>query len=73
MLPLYMLFYIIIRIYVFAKIFFLMFMTYFYPESYTIDTLTWWIYFLVFDIWLSQMLPDSKRVKKNDNDNESLS
>ena len=73
MLPLYMLFYILIRIYVFAKIFYLMFMTYFYPESYPIDTLTWWIYYLVFDIWISQMLSDSKRIKKNNNNDESLS
>jgi hypothetical protein len=60
MLPIYMFFYILIRIYVFAKVFFLMCMTYYYPESYPIDTLTWWMYFLIFDIWLEQMLPSNK-------------
>jgi hypothetical protein len=33
-----------------------------YPESYPISLLTWWIYFLIFDIWLEVMLPS----KKND-------
>ena len=60
MLPIYMFFYILIRIYVFAKVFFLMCMTYYYPESYPISTLTWWMYFLIFDIWLEQMLPSNK-------------
>lgn len=72
MLPLYMFFYILIRIYVFAKVFFLLFMTYYYPETYSIDTLTWWIYFLVFDIWLSHMLPNSKQETEKNND-ETLS
>ncbi len=55
-------FYVFVRIYVFAKIFYLLYVTSAYPESYPISLLTWWIYFLIFDIWLEVMLPS----KKND-------
>ena len=75
MLPFYVLFYILIRIYVFAKVFFLMWVTYYYPETYPISTLTWWIYFLIFDIWLSHMLPNTKSItlhKKENNDDTHL-
>jgi hypothetical protein len=41
-------------------------MTYYYPESHDINLLTWWIYFLIFDIWLISMLPDKKQIKNND-------
>ncbi len=37
-----------------------MYMTYYYPESFPISMLTWWIYFLIFDIWLETMLPNKK-------------
>ena len=63
---LYSFVYIIIRIFVFAKVFYLLCMTYYYPESHDINQLTWWIYFLIFDIWLISMLPDKKQIKNND-------
>ena len=63
---LYSFVYIIIRIFVFAKVFYLLCMTYYYPESHDINLLTWWIYFLIFDIWLMSMLPDKKQIKKDD-------
>ena len=74
MLPFYVLFYILIRIYVFAKVFFLMWVTYYYPETYPINNLTWWIYFLIFDIWLSHMLPNTKSItlNKKENNDETL-
>ena len=65
-LALYSFVYIIIRIFVFAKVFYLLCMTYYYPESHDINLLTWWMYFLIFDIWLMSMLPDKKQIKNND-------
>lgn len=44
-----------------------------YPESHDVSLLTWWIYFLIFDIWLLQMLPDKKTNQENKpNDNDIL-
>ena len=34
-------------------------MTNHYPSDYPIESLTWWIYFLVFDIWLELNLPQN--------------
>ena len=66
----YVFIHIIVRVYVFAKVFFLMCMCYLYPESYPISLLTWWIYFLIFDIWLETILPN-KQSQINNNDDES--
>jgi hypothetical protein len=60
MITFYRFFYTLVRIYIFAKIFYLLYMTSSYPESYPISMLTWWIYFLIFDIWLEIMLPTNK-------------
>jgi hypothetical protein len=44
-----------------------------YPESHDVNLLTWWIYFLIFDIWLLQMLPNKKTSQENkSNDNDIL-
>jgi len=59
----YRVFYILVRIYIFAKIFYLLTVTNLYPETYPISLLTWWIYFLIFDIWLEVILPN--KVEKN--------
>ena len=67
----YSLFYILVRIYIFAKIFYLLFMTSVYPESYPITVLTWWIYFLIFDIWLEVILPASKKYHSDKEKEES--
>jgi hypothetical protein len=66
---LYILFHILVRIFIFSKVLFLLFMTSSYPELYPISTLTWWIYFLIFDIWLEVVLPTSKKYKNNDENN----
>ena len=69
----YAIFYTLIRIFVFAKIFYLFIMTSQYPQSHDVSLLTWWIYFLIFDIWLLQMLPDKKTNQENKpNDNDIL-
>ena len=69
----YAFFYTIIRIFIFSKIFYLFIMTSQYPESHDVNLLTWWIYFLIFDIWLLQMLPNKKTSQENKpNDNDIL-
>jgi hypothetical protein len=67
MISFYRFFYTLVRIYIFAKVFYLLFMTSAYPESYPLSMLTWWMYFLIFDIWLEVMLPT-----KNDKKDEPL-
>lgn len=64
----------LIRIYIFAKVFYLMYMNYINPETYPISLLTWWIYFMIFDIWLDHLLTDKRpeKFKNEDNNNESL-
>lgn len=72
LLILYSLIHTFIRIYIFAKVFYLMCMTYYYPESYPISLLTWWIYFLIFDIWIDHLLSDKKIEKIVEKNDESL-
>jgi hypothetical protein len=61
-----------IRIYIFAKVFYLMCMTYYYPETYPISLLTWWIYFLIFDIWIDHLLNNKKIEKVIEKKDESI-
>jgi hypothetical protein len=42
----------IIKIFVFIKISYLLILTSFYPETYPLHLLNWWIYYLIFDVWL---------------------
>jgi hypothetical protein len=54
----------IIRIIIFLNVFYLLAMTSFYPESYPLSLLNWWIYYLIFDIWLLnniKILDDNKK------------
>ena len=41
-----------------------------YPESYPISVLTWWIYFLIFDIWLTVNIP-IKEIENIEKDEEN--
>jgi hypothetical protein len=29
------------------------------PEQYPLENITWWIYYLIFDTWLQQIIPNS--------------
>jgi hypothetical protein len=51
---------VIVRIYVFCKIIYLLYMTSQDPITYPIEMLTWWIYYLIFDIWLKSILPNEE-------------
>ena len=48
------------RIYIVCKIAYLLFMTQQNPQEFPMEKLTWWIYFLVFDIWLQFVLPPTE-------------
>ncbi len=47
-------------------------MTYYYPETYPISLLTWWIYFLIFDIWIDHLLNNKKIEKVIEKKDESI-
>lgn len=52
---------IVARIYIAIKILVLLYLSNLNPDLNPISDLTWWIYFLVFDIWLQQILPDNPK------------
>lgn len=49
----------LIRVYIMANVIYLLYLTKTDPEHCSLDRLTWWIYYLVFDIWLQFFLPMS--------------
>jgi len=57
----------VVRLYIVFKVGFLLYMTMTNPEEYPLDKMTWWIYFLVFDIWLMKIVDD--RIKENQSEN----
>jgi hypothetical protein len=57
---------IIVKLYIFCKITYLLYMTNADPINYPIDSLTWWIYLLVFDIWLQFVLPNNEDIDTNE-------
>lgn len=56
----------IVRIYIFCKIIYSLYLTSQDPVSYPIETLTWWIYFLIFDIWINSILPNNENKNSED-------
>ena len=48
---------IVARIYIATNIIVLLYLTNLNSDRHPISDLTWWIYFLVFDIWLQLILP----------------
>lgn len=68
---LYSFIYTIVRIYIFAKVFYLMCMNYYFPESYPISLLTWWVYFMIFDIWIYTILSTKNLNTSENKDNET--
>jgi hypothetical protein len=61
---------IILRIYIFAKLVYLFWMTSLYPENYPISLLTWWIYFLIFDLWLNCNVTTKDVYQNSDNEKD---
>lgn len=50
----------LIKFLIIIKMGYLFTMNYLYPEEYPLSNLTWWIYFLVFDIWVTLTLASTK-------------
>jgi hypothetical protein len=51
---------VIARIIVMFKFLMLLWFTIFYPKEYPTSVLTWWVYYMVFDMWMVLMLPTEK-------------
>ena len=51
---------VVVKIYIFAKISVILYLTKTNPQEHPINELIWWSSFLVFDLWLMKQLPDSK-------------
>lgn len=49
---------IVLRICVFVKVIYLLYMTKRFPSDYPMNDLIWWICYLCFDIWLQFILPN---------------
>ena len=62
-------FLLIFKLYIVFKVVYLLYMTHTQPETYPISCLTWWIYFLIFDIWLESLT--NKGVKDDLNGSEN--
>jgi hypothetical protein len=44
-------FFLVLRLVIMAKAMYLLYNCYFNPENYKIDSLTWYVYFFIFDMW----------------------
>ena len=57
------------RIIVMFKFIMLLWLTIFYPKDYPSSVLTWWVYYMIFDMWMILMLP-SDEMMPNDEDED---
>ena len=48
------------RIIVMFKFIMLLWLTIFYPKDYPSSVVTWWVYYMIFDMWMVLMLPTEK-------------
>jgi hypothetical protein len=51
----------LIKFLIIIKMWYLFTMNYLYPEEYPLSDMTWWIYFLVFDIWVMTTINSSTK------------
>ena len=54
-----MIFLVVIRIYVCYKVISGLIMNSVNPQQYPLDNIMWWIYYMIFDTWLQQIIPNS--------------
>lgn len=59
----------IARIVVMFKFVILLWLSVFYPKEYPSSILTWWVYYMIFDMWMVLMLP-SDEMMPNDEDED---
>lgn len=57
----------LLKFIIMIKIIYLFTMNWLYPNEFPLSNLTWWVYFLVFDIWVTLTLTSTK-----DEDDEQL-
>lgn len=57
----------LLKFIIMIKIIYLFTMNWLYPYEFPLSDLTWWVYFLVFDIWVTLTLTSTK-----DEDDEQL-
>lgn len=50
----------LLRIFVVFKVVYLLYMNSQNPSDYPIEGITWWIYFLIFDIWVNIVFTDKE-------------
>lgn len=58
----------IARIVVMFKFIILLWLTIFYPKEYPTSVLTWWVYYMVFDMWMVLMLPSDEMMPNDDDE-----
>ncbi len=54
-----MIFLVVVRLYICYKVVGGLIMNSINPQLYPLDNLNWWIYYLIFDTWLQQIIPNS--------------
>jgi hypothetical protein len=54
-----MVFLVVIRLYVCYRVVGGLIMNSINPQQNPLDNITWWIYYLIFDIWLQQIIPNN--------------
>ena len=59
---------VIARIIVMFKFLMLLWLTIFYPKEYPTSVLTWWVYYMVFDMWMVLMLPREEDLPNDENE-----
>ena len=57
----------IIRIFVLFKFLILFIQTIFWPNEYPTSLLSWWVYYMVFDMWMVLMLPTENISDEDEN------
>ena len=56
------------RIIVMFKFIMLLWLTIFYPKDYPSSVLTWWVYYIIFDMWMILMLPSDEVIPDDEDE-----
>jgi hypothetical protein len=64
-----MIFLVVIRLYVCYRVVGGLIMNSINPQQNPLDNITWWIYYLIFDIWLQQIIPNNVSESNDESEN----
>ena len=64
-----MVFLVVIRLYVCYRVVGGLIMNSINPQQNPLDNITWWIYYLIFDIWLQQIIPNNVTDPNDESEN----